>query len=916
MTVCITVVGCASKKSDKKISFMQNLTAHYNIYYNASEILKESELNIRNAYRDDYSRQLEIFIVPDEAASEAETTNLTEVTDRANRIALEKYESNWVDDAFLLLAKAEYWKGNFFNAAEYFSYVSQNYPKEKKNTVEALVWQGRALFALNKNKEADSVLQLALRKNQKHYRAELNAALANSYLLQGKIEEAENHLKKSIIFSKNRYSKIRWSFILAQLQERNNKPEEAYKYYSKVVKSNAAFEMSFNANLAQVRLKETASGVQFDKIATLTKLLKEDKNRDFKDQIYYQIAKSYEERDDLDKAKEFYIISAHTEPGSSSQKGLSYLRLAEINFDLLKNYAQAQLYYDSTMQFLAKEYPLYNSVAIKAENLQYLAERLTIIEEQRELLMLANLDEGERMAFIDKKIQTKIEEEQAQQELLNNTASTINTPQSFSTSRKVTSTFYFDNPMAVSQGLNEFKKKWGNRKQEDYWRISSGVATAQITQSMLGNNINNLTEYASQTTNNQDIEVLKKDILEKVPLTAEAKNTALQTIQTAKYEIALFYKDVLNDDKAAINELEQLLGDFESTDPKVAELYYQLYRLYENVNVSRSNEYKQRIINDFPQSSFAKSLLNPDYGKEEEAALLKLQEKYDEIYQVYTKRNYPEVITNINGLENSLQRFPSEGPKFYYLRALAIGNMQKAPVFVNSLQEIVRLYPKDTVVVPLVKSQLEFISANRNTFNNRKTALLRHDDNEYLAPVVVLPSKKTDSLMIKEPKSVKKEDKKQESAKPKEAVVTKSNSEKVETEEIIKPKSEPEKPKGVVFSNNTRIRHAIVIQVKDIAINVAKPFASLTKHFYNNFEPTSINLTIRTVGNTDKLIIARGPFTNKDIAQKALNDLTGSLHKILELKADQFDSFIISEPNLLLINSTENLNQYINFIRQ
>src|SRR5690606_14993424 len=132
----------------------------------------------------------------DEAASAAETENLNEVINRANRIALEKYESNWVDDAFLLLAKAEYWKGNFFNAAEYFSYVSQNFPHEKNNTIEALVWHGKSLFALNKNKEADSVLQLAYAKNVKHYRAELNAALANSYILQNKLDDAEYHLKK------------------------------------------------------------------------------------------------------------------------------------------------------------------------------------------------------------------------------------------------------------------------------------------------------------------------------------------------------------------------------------------------------------------------------------------------------------------------------------------------------------------------------------------------------------------------------------------------------------------------------------------------------------------------------------------------------------------------------------------------
>src|SRR5690606_9934897 len=152
---------------------------------------------------------------------------------------------------------------------------------------------------------------------------------------------AETHLQKSVNFARNRYSKIRWSYILAQVQEKNGNTSEAYKNYATVVKSNAAFEMSFNANLAQIKLRESASGVEFDRIATLKKLLKEDKNASFTDQIYYQIAKTYEAQDDLDNAMEYYSISAQTVPGSPQQKGLAYLSLAEINFFDLKDYAKA-----------------------------------------------------------------------------------------------------------------------------------------------------------------------------------------------------------------------------------------------------------------------------------------------------------------------------------------------------------------------------------------------------------------------------------------------------------------------------------------------------------------------------------------------------------------------------------------------
>src|SRR5690606_35206717 len=121
---------------------------------------------------------------------------------------------------------------------------------------------------------------------------------------------------------------------------------------------------------------------------------------------------TYRQQGQLDLATEFYQTSAHVVPGTLKQKGLSYLRLAEINFDSLKNYVQAQLYYDSTLQSLPQEHPDYKNIAIKAENLQYLADRLTLIEKQQELLMLASLTEEARINYADEQIKKLRDQQQ------------------------------------------------------------------------------------------------------------------------------------------------------------------------------------------------------------------------------------------------------------------------------------------------------------------------------------------------------------------------------------------------------------------------------------------------------------------------------------------------------------------------
>jgi len=892
---------------------MKNLTAHYNIYYNASELLKESEQNIQYAHRDNYDQLLEIFPLPTESTSEAEQENLNEVINKANRIALEKFESNWVDDAFLLLAKSEYLKGNYYNAAEYFSYVSLNFPDQKENTVEALVWQGKSLFALQEYEYADSVLQFAYNKNLKYHRAVLNAALANSYIHQKKPEEAITHLKKAIGFTKNRYEKIRWTFILAQLLERTNNEEDAFSNYSKIVKSNASFEMSFNANLAQIRLREGANGIKFNKIATLTKLLKEDKNKEFKDQIYYQIAETYMQQGQLELASEFYQTSAHVIPGTLKQKGLSYLKLAEINFDSLKNYTQAQLYYDSTLQSLPKEYPDYKNIAIKANNLQYLADRLTLIEKQQELLMLASLTEEARINYADEQIKKLITQQQTlQTEIINSPFVGIS---DFSQTNKSGGTFYFDNSMAISQGLNEFKKRWGNRKLEDNWRISSGVTNLNAGQNT-NSNITNNAINSDLKTNSENIDSLRNNILTAIPLKAEDRAITENKIKTARYEIAMFYKDVLGDNIAAIDALEQLVTEYTADDQKVAELYYQLYRLYEPVSASRSEQYKQELIKKYPESIFSKSLINPDFGKEEEAALNNIKKEYATIYESYQQKNYTEVISNINSLEGKLNNFTAESAQFQYLKSLAIGHTQKTPVFIASLNEIVSTYPNDSVVTPLAKSQLSFIEKNKVTFNNRPTALLAYDANEmvyYNTPAknneqVIIPKLNPEENIASNKKIVT-----PETAKPITKTAEIIKSETSGNNDLAPKPIEPEKPKLIAFSNNVRVKHVIVIDIKNSTLNVAKPFAALTKYFYSKFDPSTVNLTIRTISDSDKLITARAQFNTKEQAEKALAELSPSLKEILGLDAKEYAAFVISETNLLLINNTESLNQYLNY---
>ncbi|HEX7366757.1 MAG TPA: hypothetical protein VF273_06665 [Pelobium sp.] len=941
---------------------MKNLTAHYNIYFNAKEALDESKLALRNAHEDDFSQLLDVFPLSTAETAANETENLNQVISRANIIAIEKYESNWLDDSYLLLADAEYLKGDYYNAIEYYSYVSQTFEKEKRNKLKAYLGQAKSDFALGLVNEADSIIKLATALHYKYDKDELAAVQAKLAIEKNNIKQAIEHLKVAVSDSKNAYQKTRWRYILAQLQEIDGDTKAATANYDKIAGSNAAFEIAFNANLSKIRISENAEGKNFDKILTLKKLLKEDKNQQFKDQIYFQIAKTYQEKDDFVKASKNYVTSAHTVPGTAKQKGLSYLKLAEINFNELKNYTKSELYYDSTLQFLPKNYPLYQSIAAKAANLKYLADRLTIIQTERNNLYLASLSDEQ----IDKRVDslfTELEKTKIKERAATNEALQPISTNELSASNKPAGTFYFYNTAAIGQGYSEFKRRWGNRKLTDDWRISSGNLNAVADKGLNPND----PDFAAPVVENRDS--IKSRLVRSLPYTAVAKEEANTKITNALYEIALFYKDVLKDEQEAAKTFQSIVQNYPD-DKNLANIYYQLYRLSAESNPDDSNKFKNKLLSEFPNSVYAKAIKEPNFGKEKEFRLNALKTAYAEVYKLYQNEKYSEVLNQLNVLKPRYSGFKELEPKFAYLQALTVGHTQKTPMFLASLSQIAGNYPDDTEVTPIVKKQMEFISKNRSVFDRRPTALLAHDNSEYNyaqpqmvfntvekepnltpaptvtpkaeKPAVAVAPKKADVAPVvekdKEPSAVvqtmpakiepepkfaevKAEAKSPEKTTAAEQPTPSPKTEPAKMPEIVKPviaekkpDPEPEKPKGIVFSTDGTQRHEIIISLENAKQNIATPFFELSQYFSTKFDPSAVKLFIRVIGGTEKVILINGSnaFYTKRQADQVLEDLKAELPKLNSWKNVKYIPFVISDDNLKLLTDKSALDQYLN----
>ncbi|MFO7864832.1 MAG: hypothetical protein R6U85_12580, partial [Salinivirgaceae bacterium] len=83
---------------------------------------------------------------------------------------------------------------------------------------------------------------------------------------------------------------------------------------------NPPYEMTFNAKISLASAFEVGSGRSEMIEEQLLDMLKDDKNNDFQDQIYYALAELEYKKGNIDKALEYYQVSAAKSVDNDNQK--------------------------------------------------------------------------------------------------------------------------------------------------------------------------------------------------------------------------------------------------------------------------------------------------------------------------------------------------------------------------------------------------------------------------------------------------------------------------------------------------------------------------------------------------------------------------------------------------------------------
>lgn len=725
----LAISSCSTKKNTVVTRAYHNLNSHYNGFYYAGESIKEGVEKIETAHKDDYTRLLPVFIYPDSKESKNTYAEMDKAIQKSSKVIqrhaiVDKKGKEivgavkWIDDNYLMVGKAQFYKNDYLTALETFEYVAKTY-KNDPNHYRAYLWMMRCYNELGSMTMVEPIMDLL--KGDKEFPRELiseyAAISADYYLKRENYPKAIKELSKAAAYTRKKKERVRYTYILAQLYQQEKNAKKASLYYGQVVRMHPDYDMTFSAkiNIAKLYDAQYADSKKIKK--DFKKMLRDEKNYEYRDQIYYALAQIEKKENNIPLAIDYLKKSVKSSVSNKNQKAISYLMLGDIYFDE-PDYKNAQVFYDSTMVFLDTDYPNYEHISNKQQSLSALVKNLEIITREDSLQKIAKLSEKE----IDKIIRNiifKLEEEEfrLEQEKLDAQNNTANNNSSSNNSSQQTGLWYFYNQATINAGIAEFKKRWGDRKLEDNWRRSSKeTIIVQAENNADNTKSDSLTKKtANKTAANKTKEFYLKDI----PFTEEHVKKSNDTIVAAYYEAgSIFREDIMNDEKS-VETFEELLKRFPENKHKLS-CYYQLYRLYTVMDEeAKANYYKDILLNKYPETEYAKLIRSPDYAKRNKASRSIIEQIYSDTYEAYNQGQYSEVIAKCKMVDTTYYK-NFLMPKFEFLKALAIGRSQNVKSFENALTQVTIKYPKDEVA-PKAQEIIDYIKKTSGLQNNSDT---------------------------------------------------------------------------------------------------------------------------------------------------------------------------------------------------
>lgn len=699
-------------------------TARFNAYFLANEKTLEVEETLFGNPTNDYNDILQVLAPIDTTAASGQASSFEYIITKAS-LPIQWHESSqWVDDCYILIGKARLYQGDFMNAVLTYKFVNSN-SEDDAARHKALILLVRTFMASKQYENMFGVLDF-IRKEKTPFNEEntkdYHLTLAHYYRQVENYDMLSLHLAEALPLITKRKDKARLHFLMAQLLEMQEKETEAFENYAMAFKYSPTYELAFQADLKRSGVSEIDSEEAIaDASKYFKKLLSDDKNWEYRDKIYYEMAKYNLRRDSIDIALTYLNESVQASTNNTVQKAYSYLKMGQLYYYDIKDFEKAALYYDSTMQIMPTYVKNYEQNKELAETLKEFAKYLKQVKEQDRLLDLAEMPKEEVEEFLkaeieaEKELILKTQENRKLNEAKNKKAPSTTTD----LNTKEDAGWYFYNATAKVFGQTNFIRTWGNRPLEDDWRRSRKPSNFDdgTTQNTVANNQTQNSETASEE---EDIFAGVKSLAVRkaeIPYSPEEKKKVMEKLESGLFELGKVYYYKLVEYDNVINTYSRLHSQFPQ-GKFTAEAMYILYNMCADYPYCSQPSYKDTIINEFPSSFYAKILVNPNYVEETNIYNQEAEDSYEHCFSLYKKDQY-QIADSL--LQIAIDQYPKSTvvDKMHLLRAMIDGKTtEDLTTYYLKLNAFISTFTKSELI-PFAKDLLAAIKPNQIDLENQ-----------------------------------------------------------------------------------------------------------------------------------------------------------------------------------------------------
>ena len=728
--------GCASDKNLVSHAF-NNVAARDNAYFLAREKLHAVEAKLYGARINDYNQTLPLFPTLDSAAVRANRAELNDIIKKASMPIQHRPGSDWTDDAYILVGWGRFYQMQFDDAALTFKYVNST-SKDANAKHEALIGLMRTFVAQGELESAKAVSDLLDKETGRPEDArQLFLTRADYYIRTGESAKAIPQLERAIPLIEVKNERSRTRYVLAQLYQEAGENKKAYAQLDQLLARNPPYELDFQAKLLLAQVSDLSPQDRARLNKNFAGLLKDTKNKDYRDKIYYEMARLNYREKNFAEALKLLRQSVGATTTNRLQKSYTYLLAGRIYYDDLQKYRLAAAYYDSTVQNLAPETKTYATIKERSDILKEFARQYTIVEEQDSLQALARLPKD----ALDQQLNTYAEAEVAlkkqradqlaaqqktQARAAEFAARTSSSGPSLlpggspapdllafdPTSAAAGAKWYFDNPATLGTARGDFRRVWGDRALQDNWRTNRQAGSPNTLANGggapgAGGNGNSPAGLADSrpdsvaTAATADPNAAKNALVaqyrQALPLTPELLQASDKQIEAALYELGGIYKEQLRERDKGIETYEKQVARYPRGE-HAPDADYLLYLYYKDKpDAAKAAQYAAALQREFPASLYAKLIADPLYREHELALHNAVASRVDSAFVLYKKQEFRKATAVLARTE---KQYPASdlSDRVAYLKTLLVIRTQPPLTARASVEKFYQDYPASPLV--------------------------------------------------------------------------------------------------------------------------------------------------------------------------------------------------------------------------